>query len=272
MLGGSAGQLAVGPLIHGPVTTQTFWVLSGVAVVLTALALVLITPRESIDSGKGNAMVEMLQTYKVVFSNPQSYLCGIVAGLLFAPTTVLDMIWGVRFLEQDRTLSYQSAVFASSMVPLGWVVGCPLMGWLADYWQRRKPVLFLGMAIMLACIFQVAFATSLVPEWVTLFVLGVGSGVAMIPYSIIKEVNPDKVKGSATGAMNFLTFSVTSVIGPIFASRFGKTLGTATDHIAHIRSSDLFWVGTIIIAILLTFALRETGAVGRSPIPGAKIA
>jgi len=26
----------------------------------------------------------------------------------------------------------------------------------------------------------------------------------MIPYSIIKEVNPDHAKGSATGAMNFL--------------------------------------------------------------------
>jgi hypothetical protein len=35
------------------------------------------------------------------------------------------------------------------------------------------------------------------------FLLGFGSGAAMIPYSIIKEVNPDHAKGSATGAMNF---------------------------------------------------------------------
>jgi MFS family permease len=170
------------------------------------------------------------------------------------------MVWGVRFLEQDRAFSYQSAVFAASMVPLGWVIGCPLMGWLADFIKRRKPVLILGMLVMLGCILQVTYAQSLLPEWITLFVLGVGSGAAMIPYSIIKEVNPDNVKGSATGAMNFLTFSVTAVIGPFFASHFGKTLGTTADHAAHIRHSDLFWITLIVLALIVTLGLRETGA------------
>jgi hypothetical protein len=32
------------------------------------------------------------------------------------------------------------------------------------------------------------------------FLLGFGSGAAMIPYSIIKEVNPDRAKGSATAS------------------------------------------------------------------------
>ena len=168
-------------------------------------------------------------------------------------------------MEQDRSFPYHSAVFAASMVPLGWVVGCPLMGWLADYLRRRKPVLILGMLIMLACILQVTYAQSMVPEWISLFVLGIGSGAAMIPYSIFKEVNPDKVKGSATGAMNFLTFSVTAVIGPIFASQFGKTLSTTADHASHIRNSDLFWVAIIVVALVTTFALRETGAAVSGP-------
>ena len=39
---------------------------------------------------------------------------------------------------------------------------------------------------------------------------------AMIPYAIIKEVNPDKVKGSATGAINFLVFTLSALLaGPI---------------------------------------------------------
>jgi hypothetical protein len=28
----------------------------------------------------------------------------------------------------------------------------------------------------------------------------------MIPFSVIKQVNPDEVKGSAAGAMNFICF------------------------------------------------------------------
>ena len=40
----------------------------------------------------------MFAPYKVVLTNPQSYLCGFVGGLLFMPTTIGDMIWGVPFL------------------------------------------------------------------------------------------------------------------------------------------------------------------------------
>jgi MFS family permease len=259
MLGGSVGQLGVGPLIHMGLGTPTFWTLIGTVVLLNAITLVILTPRESIPTAQGSAIVEMLQTYKVVFKNPQSYLCGIVAGLLFAPTTILDMVWGVRFLQGDRLFSYPTAVFTAGMVPLGWVVGCPLMGWVADHWRRRKPALFLGMFIMLVCFLELAVSPRLVPEWLVLLLIGIGSGSAMIPYSIIKEVNPDRVKGSATGAMNFLTFSVTAIVGPIFASQFGRTLATAPDHGAHIRHTDLFWIGTICLALLIALALRETG-------------
>jgi MFS family permease len=84
---------------------------------------------------------------------------------------------------------------------------------------------------------------ALLPAWLTLLILGIASGAAMIPYTIIKEVNPDEVKGSATGAINFLTFGVTAVIGPIVARRFGKTLGgqnvDAAAHFAHDYSSLL---------------------------------
>jgi MFS family permease len=259
MLGGSAGQIAVGPLIKSVLSAPAFWVAIGLVVMAVAVALLSITPRERSASTGPQTATSWLAPYKVVFTNPQSYLCGAVAGLLFAPTTILDMVWGVRFLQQDRAFEYGAAVATAAMVPLGWAIGCPLLGWLADKLNRRKPALLLGALVMLACIIQLAWASTLVPQWATLLLFGVGSGAAMIPYTIIKEVNPDRVKGSATGAMNFLTFTVTAVIGPIFASNFGKTLGTAPDHLAHLRHSDTFWVFVILLALVLAAALRETG-------------
>ena len=41
----------------------------------------------------------------------------------------------------------------------------------------------------------------------------------MIPYTIIKEANPDNVKGSATGAINFVVFSFSACLAPVFGSR-----------------------------------------------------
>jgi MFS family permease len=265
MLGGSLGQIGVGPLVKGIITVPAFWYVSGVLVFIVAVLLVWITPKEPRLEGAAYAPTGILKPYMVVFSNPQSYLCGLISGLLFAPTTIFDFVWGVRYLQEDIDFTYRTAVFAVSMVPLGWVIGCPLLGWLADHWRRRKPALAFGTLIMLACVMQLAFLRGIVPTWITLLTFGIGSGAAMIPYSIIKEVNPDRVKGSATGAMNFLTFSVTAVLGPIFARYFGKALGTALDHAMHLQNTHLFWISIIALALILTLFLNETGAAAATP-------
>jgi MFS family permease len=268
MLGGSVGQIAVGPLVKGMMTVPAFWHVSGLLVFAVALLLVWITPKEQRIEAAVSSAPGILKPYKIVFSNPQSYLCGVVSGLLFAPTTIFDFVWGVRYLQEDIDFPYRSAVFAVSMVPFGWVIGCPLLGWLADHWRRRKPALALGTLIMLICVLQLAFLPMLAPTWVTLLTFGIGSGAAMIPYSIIKEANPDCVKGSATGAMNCLTFSVTAVLGPIFASYFGKSLGTTLDHAMHLHHTHLFWIAIIGLALILTLFLEETGT-PRPPQPSA---
>ena len=58
--------------------------------------------------------------------------------------------------------------------------------------------------IMILAVSQIIFKPLPISVKVGMFVFGVASGAAMIPYSIIKEVNPDNVKGSATGGINFL--------------------------------------------------------------------
>ena len=259
MLGGSAGQFAVGPLIHGTLGWKGFWVATAIACLAIGIALFLITPME----GRGDnapAREGLTAPFKTVFSNPQSYLCGIIAGLLFAPTTIGDMIWGVAFFQQDRGVEYARAVSIASMVPLGWVVGCPLLGWLADYVGLRKPTLILGAVVMLMSVIATAYTNDTTFNYISMFVLGVGSGAAMIPYTIIKEVNPDKAKGSAVGVINFITFGVTAAVAPIFAREHGRSLASSSDHLAHFKEAAGFWVVAIVIAIGLALFLRETGA------------
>jgi hypothetical protein len=41
---------------------------------------------------------------------------------------------------------------------------------------------------------RLACGPALLPAWLTLFILGVPSGAAMIPYTIIKEANPTRSK------------------------------------------------------------------------------
>jgi MFS family permease len=258
MLGGAAGQFVVGPLIQGGLDWTIVWVAIGTASLAVAAALLIVTPsaHPSVEATSGN----LLAPYKIVLSNAQSYLCGIIAGLLFAPTTIGAMTWGVAFFQSDRQFTYHDAVVAAALVPLGWAAGCPLMGWLADYIGLRKPVLIGGAVLMLAGIAQLTFAPEMLPARLTLFLLGVVSGVAMIPYSIIKEANPDNVKGSATGAINFINFGVTSLAGPVFAALFARTLANGGDPVAHFQHAGSFWLVAVALAIFLMIFLRETGS------------
>jgi MFS family permease len=259
MLGGSAGQFVVGPMMEHGVGVHVFWVGLGALILANAVLLYVATPREQLGLVQGGGFGSLLTPYKVVFSNPQSYLCGAVAGLLFAPTTIGDMIWGVAAFQKDLQLSYHNAVVTASMVPLGWVVGCPLLGWLSDRIGRRKPVIIGSAAIMILACAQIAFKPLPISAKVAMFVFGIASGAAMIPYSIIKEVNPDRVKGSATGGINFLVFAITAFVGPIFANHIGKTFGIAADLNLHFQKGVVFWIACCAAAIVVSFFLRETG-------------
>jgi MFS family permease len=260
MLGGSAGQFLVGPMIEHGIAIHVVWVGLGTIILANALLLYIATPKEQVGLPmQRSSLGSLLEPYKVVFSNPQSYLCGAVAGLLFAPTTIGDMIWGVAGFQKDLQLSYHNAVVTASMVPLGWVVGCPLLGWLSDHVGRRKPVIIGSAAIMILAAVQIALKPVPIPAKIGMFIFGIASGAAMIPYSVIKEVNPDKVKGSATGAINFLVFGITALMGPIFANHVGKGIGIGPNLASHFQNGVLFWIPCCAAAIIVSFFLHETG-------------
>jgi MFS family permease len=164
MLGGALGQSLAGPLVHQGFDVRLYWLLMALANLATGVALYFITPNDAQEQAqKPAARAGLLAPYKLVFSNPQSYLCGLVAGLLFAPTTIFAMNWGVASLQQDKQLSYAAAAWACSMVPLGWVVGCPLLGWLADRLGRRKPALLIGAVGMVLVGLQQLYLPALLP-------------------------------------------------------------------------------------------------------------
>jgi MFS family permease len=266
MLGGSAGQFVVAPMIEHGVPVHTLWIGIGVIVLANGLLLYLATPKEQFgphvqEGGFGS----LLKPYKIVFSNPQSYLCGIVAGLLFAPTTIGDMIWGVASFQKDLQFTYHDAVVIAAMVPLGWVFGCPLLGWLSDRMGKRKPVIIGSTLFMIAAAAQLAFKPLPLPPQVTMFLFGVASGAAMIPYSVIKEVNPDSVKGSATGGINFVVFAITAFLGPVYANRIGKGTGNVSDLQLHFQKGALFWIACCALAVVVSFFLRETGRAAQAP-------
>ena len=261
MLGGFAGQFAVGPLVHGVIPWQSFWMFSGAVLAIIGLLILMVAPRRA-EPAKGS-LLGILAPFKVVLTNPQSYLCGLVGGLLFMPTNIGGMIWGVPFLRLGLGVDAAEAVAQSSMVPLGWVIGAPVLGFLADRIGRRKPVLLAGIVLALLSAIAIVYLPGLLPPYVGGLVFGIGSSAAMIPYTIIKEVNPDSVKGSAAGAMNFLVFSLSAFLAPVFGLALVRLSGGHQMTLETFQEADVVWIGAIVLAFVLTLFLRETGSAVR---------
>jgi MFS family permease len=268
MAGGSAGQFVVGPLIGSGVAWNTFWIGMGFAGLVMSVLLLLLLPKSAPVERRAGGLTTG-KAFALVFRNPQSILCGMIAGLLFIPTTIFDMIWGVRYLQEARGFEYATAVIRSSMVPLGWIIGCPLLGFISDRIGRRKPVIIGGAVVLLVCMIWILYGpTDVLPPYVLGLVAGLGSGAAMLPYTVIKEANPPEASGTATGVVNFLNFTFSALLGPVFGWILVAVSGGATTmNLEHYQTAFeplLYGVG---VAILLTLWLKETGPAVRGANP-----
>jgi MFS family permease len=263
MAGGSAGQFFVGPMIKSGLPWQRFWIYTGVTGLAISAILFLLLPKEqpSASTPGDSGWASLFGSLKTIFRNPQSILCGLIAGLLFIPTTILAMTWGVRFLQEGRGREYDAAVALAATVPLGWIIGCPLLGFISDRLGRRKPVLLGGTIVLLGAVTWILFGDPAIFRGPAVGILmGIASGAAMLPNTIIKEANPPHLGGSATGVVNFINFTFSALLGPVFGARLAQSpAGAETVGLAHHQAGFTPLLYGIVVALILILFLKETG-------------
>ena len=268
MAGGSAGQFVVGPLIASGTPWTRFWAGMGILGLGVAVLLFLLLPNTPSAAGSPAWLREAGRSMGLLFRNPQSILCGLIAGLLFLPTTIFDMVWGVRFLQDAHGFDYAMAVVRSATVPFGWIIGCPLIGFISDRLGRRKPVIAASAGVLFVCLAWILYGPpDLLPPYVLGVLAGIASGAAMVPYTVIKEANPPQVSGTATGVINFLNFTLSALLGPVFATLlFRAAAGAGTPSLGHYQAAFSPLLAGIALAIVLTFLLKETGLGAERPV------
>lgn len=267
MAGGSAGQFLAGPLIAVGLPWNRFWL--GLAAIGAGIAVLLslaIPPRpaaamtETMTMQRPDWAKTSAHAIGAVFRNPQSILCGLIAGLMFLPTTIFGMVWGVRFLQEAHAVSFTEAVLRSASLPLGWMIGCPLMGAISDRIGRRKPVIIAGAIALLGSLLLILYGPARAfPAYSLALVTGIASGAAMLPYTVIKEANLPEHSGTATGVINFMNFSLSALVGPALGAVLTHVSSDGVRELEDYQSAFSLLAYAIVLAIMLSLLLKETG-------------
>lgn len=144
--------------------------------------------------------------FLAVFKVPQTFLAGLYISLLNLPMMVLCALWGISYLEVVHQLPVVIGTYIVSALFIGSIIGCPVLGFLSDYYKTRKKVMILGIIGTLLSVLPLCVGGQYTAVGLALlfFLIGFFSSAQVIGYPLIAEINDKTQVGEATGIASLI--------------------------------------------------------------------
>lgn len=200
-------------------------------------------------------------TFAKALANPQNWLAGLYTCLLNLPIMVLCALWGASYLKVAHQLPEMAASSVISLIFMGSVIGCPLVGWLSDTHGRRKPLMILGAVATLITVLPL-FMDLILSQFtlsVIFFSLGFFTSTQVISYPLIAESNAAENTGSSTSIASVIIMGGAGV-GQVL---FGWLMTYHAQNAAEYTVADFqfaLWIFPIaaFAALVVVLLTRET--------------
>ncbi len=135
------------------------------------------------------------------------------------PALAFQGLWAVPYLVDVHGYGRMAAGGLLMLIPLGFIIGAPLVGVFSDRLSAgRKPVILLTLGTALAC-WSVFLLTGARPPGALIgplfLVIGLcGGGTLSLYFSMIRDLFPPWLTGTAIGLMNPAAFLGTALFQP----------------------------------------------------------
>lgn len=197
-----------------------------------------------------------------VIKSPQIWITGFIGCLTYLPICVFAGIWAPDFLVAkgfDKT----SAAFGSSLLFLGFAIGCPFWGYLSDLIKSRRLPLILG-SFLTAFLLLVAIWLPDTEYFLTcamLFLTGFFSGVEILIFAVGNDLVRSSICATAASFINMMTMIGAVLLPPIIGKLLDQALASSEASTLSIESYCLVLtvlpLGLALAGIFSTF-LKES--------------
>ncbi len=281
-LGGIAAAAPLAALLSLIGWRASFGVM-GVAVLATALLVfvfvrdspadlgwpTLIDPDEPIQSAGATRPLPFFESLRIVLREPNTWLLGGYAFLLFGTMTMMQGLWAVPYLMDINGYTQQEAANILTLWAVGLIVGCTLWGYVADrVVKTRKGVICTGAVVYAFVWVLLAVEPAGLPGGVlqvAMFWGGFFASTWIPAYAQLKEAVPPQVVATAMGMLNlffWLGGAFHQQISGLLLESFPKQGG----HIALAGYQTVFCVclGSVGLSVILAVCSKEQRPAGLS--------
>jgi MFS family permease len=266
MIGAWNGQAPLGILINAIGWRETMMLFGVIGCVLAGVILLVIRDKPKSTHTRLLPTTSFFAGFRYIIRRPQNWIVALYGGLMFLSIPGFAGLWSVSFFSQSNSVDFTTAAFIVSMIFIGFAIGAPLLGWLSDRIERRKPPMYFGTIGSLVTMCVMIYGPALSPLLAGLLFFGFGffcSGFLPV-FSVAREVNPPETSATTLGFINTLNTSGGMIVQPLIGylldlNWHGEMQGgvrfydTADYHIA----LSILPIA-IILSLIVLFFVRET--------------
>jgi len=166
-----------------------------------------------------------------ILKSPQNWMLTIYSGCAFSPVSVLGGLWGNPFLCAAYPISLEQASFLLSWIFVGFGVGGPILGFIADKTNSHNLIMKITAIISSLSLVVLIYGHNL-SLWaigLLMLVIGLCSAAILLAFVVAKNLNTVLMVGTVVAMVN----TGGDIIGALTQPIVGKFL-------------DLHWSGTLV--------------------------
>ncbi len=158
--------------------------------------------------------------FKKVFTKKHNWYCGIYASFMDLPIFLLGGLWGIQYLNHVFNLTENQAATATTLLFLGSIIGCPVIGQISDHSGERKSIMLVSGLICLGLILllMIKIPLSFIAISIIFFSLGFFISAQVLSYPLIAEHNPLEITATATSIVSISCVLGGAIFQPFFGS------------------------------------------------------